>query len=57
MNTFALDLDGKHLVRLACPKCWNAGFRAVLVLELDEATPAVQCPRCGTRPHAQNPKR
>lgn len=55
MKTFALDLEGKQLVRLSCPKCWNAGYRAVLVLGLDEAPPAVQCPRCGTRPPRPSP--
>lgn len=50
MKTFALDLEGKRLVRLSCPRCWNRGYRAVLVLEEGEPTPGVTCPRCGTTP-------
>lgn len=54
MKTFALDLEGKQLVRLSCPRCWSAGFRAVLVLN-GEATPKIQCPRCGTSPRHPAP--
>lgn len=68
MKTFKLDLEGMTLVRSSCPACWEGGYRAVLVLEEGEATPDVQCPRCGTcprhpapaadaRPAAQNSRR